>query len=119
MSPLAVEEEEAFDSLDIDSDMDSLFDEPQEETMSEHTSSSHPQSMTYHSPAGLMGPPIGGLYFDSSTLLPPELVKLVMQKCTETYFRDKDVNQVMLFERADRVGQSKSESVPFIRWTCL
>jgi len=66
---------------DDDSDMDSLFDEPRDLPV-----------------ASRKAPPIPGLHLPSIRL-PPELADNVLQQCMDSYFRDKDVNQVMLFGR--------------------
>ncbi|KAF7297149.1 hypothetical protein MIND_00947900 [Mycena indigotica] len=58
---------------------DSLFDEP------------------LISPASLTAPPIPGLFFSPSLLLPIELADRVFTFCSERYFKRPGVNQVMLF----------------------
>jgi len=44
-------------------------------------------------------PPIPGLFFEPSLLLPQELADSVSSYCLDTYFKSPDVNQVMLFTR--------------------
>ncbi|KAH9884915.1 hypothetical protein C8Q73DRAFT_605720, partial [Cubamyces lactineus] len=51
-------------------------------------------------------PPIPGLYFDPSILLPEALADDLMWTCIRTFFRDGTANQVMLFERAPDSGAS-------------
>jgi len=45
-------------------------------------------------------PPIHGLYFNPTLSLPHEIASAVMEFCLKTYFRNPNVNQVMLFGRA-------------------
>ncbi|KAI0068491.1 hypothetical protein BV25DRAFT_1866504 [Artomyces pyxidatus] len=45
-------------------------------------------------------PPIPGLFFDPAVLVPTELAAHVLQQCMDTYFRNNNANQVMLFGRA-------------------
>ncbi|KAH9482184.1 hypothetical protein JR316_0004279 [Psilocybe cubensis] len=45
------------------------------------------------------GPPIQGLYFDPSVILPVELADEVVSFCMKTYFTSPADNQVMLFGR--------------------
>ncbi|KIP10377.1 hypothetical protein PHLGIDRAFT_65776 [Phlebiopsis gigantea 11061_1 CR5-6] len=72
-------------------------------------------------PSSRLGPPIPGLYFDPSVLLPDELAESLLQKCMETYFYEENVNQVMLFERVmtrddASLGSSASTGLPpFLR----
>ncbi|KAF9266157.1 hypothetical protein L218DRAFT_897099 [Marasmius fiardii PR-910] len=51
-------------------------------------------------PARLSPPPIPGLFFDPSLLLPEEVADTVFRYCLETYFTSPGVNQVMLFGHA-------------------
>ena len=44
-------------------------------------------------------PPIPGLFFEPSLLLPQELADSVSSYCLDTYFKSPGVNQVMLFTR--------------------
>jgi hypothetical protein len=48
----------------------------------------------------LTAPPIHGLYFNPTLSLPHEIASSVMNFCLKTYFRNPNVNQVMLFGRA-------------------
>ncbi|KAJ6542643.1 hypothetical protein B0H19DRAFT_957614 [Mycena capillaripes] len=48
-------------------------------------------------PALLRPPPIPGLFFTPSLLLPVELANRVTQFCLENYFNQPGVNQIMLF----------------------
>lgn len=43
---------------------------------------------------------IPGLYFDPSRMIYEELAECLWSSCLDTFFKDGDVNQVMLFERA-------------------
>ena len=45
-------------------------------------------------------PPIPGFFFDPTVELPSSLAEDILRQCMESYFKDDDVNQVMLFERA-------------------
>ncbi|KAJ7058136.1 hypothetical protein C8F01DRAFT_1149696 [Mycena amicta] len=58
---------------------DSLFDEP------------------FISPASLTPPPIPGLFFSPSLLLPDDIADRVAQFCLQKYFTRPNVNQIMLF----------------------
>ncbi|KAF8632819.1 hypothetical protein AX15_001679 [Amanita polypyramis BW_CC] len=51
-------------------------------------------------PALLTAPPIPGLYFTPSLLLPSEIAEAVTEFCFRTYFRNPNINQIMLFGRA-------------------
>ncbi|KAG7097489.1 hypothetical protein E1B28_004831 [Marasmius oreades] len=51
-------------------------------------------------PAQLLPPPIPGLFFDPSILLPGEVADTVFRYCLATYFTSPEVNQIMLFGRA-------------------
>ncbi|EEB99439.1 hypothetical protein MPER_00888, partial [Moniliophthora perniciosa FA553] len=51
-------------------------------------------------PATLLSPPIPGLFFDPSLLIPADLADAVVKYCLDTYFTSPHVNQIMLFERA-------------------
>jgi hypothetical protein len=61
----------------------------------------------YNEPARMRAsraaPPIPGLYFTPAIRLPSELAEDIMDKCMDTYFRGKDINQVMLFGRVASV----------------
>ena len=54
----------------------------------------------------LVAPPIRGLYFNPTLSLPHEIASAVMNFCFETYFRNPNTNQVMLFGRAPDAGIS-------------
>jgi hypothetical protein len=115
---------------DVDLSPDSLFDEPQE-LSSTTTSSSKPPpapgtrteaTEDYDDPtctiiARRSAPPIPGLFFDPSLLLPADLANSVLNACTTSFFpppRDgslSQVNQVMLFGRA---GHEATAFPPFI-----
>ena len=47
----------------------------------------------------LNAPPIHGLYFNPTISLPHEIASAVMNFCLKTYFRNPNLNQVMLFGR--------------------
>jgi len=55
-------------------------------------------------------PPIAGLFFDPSVLLPQELADSVVAFCMKTYFNSPADNQVMLFGRFSPSDSSKSTS---------
>lgn len=74
------------------SDPDSLFDELSATSPSRELLQLPP-------PARLTPPPIQGLFFTPSLLLPQELADNVVQYCLDTYFQNREVNQVMLFGR--------------------
>ena len=65
-------------------------------------------------PATRSAPPIPGLFFDSSLLLPQELADSVSSYCLDTYFKSPGVNQVMLFARFLPPPSSASELSPTI-----
>jgi 2OG-Fe(II) oxygenase superfamily len=65
-------------------------------------------------PATRSAPPIPGLFFDSSLLLPQELANSVSSYCLDTYFKSPGVNQVMLFARFLPPPSSASELSPTI-----
>jgi len=50
-------------------------------------------------PAIQTGPPIPGLFFEPSLLLPQEMADSVLSFCNKTYFSSSESNQVMLFGR--------------------
>ncbi|KDR84347.1 hypothetical protein GALMADRAFT_56406, partial [Galerina marginata CBS 339.88] len=56
------------------------------------------------------GPPIGGLFFEPSVLLPQELADEVVSFCMNTYFLSPADNQVMLFGRFSSEMSAASES---------
>lgn len=49
-------------------------------------------------PASVTAPPIPGLFFDPTVLLPEDFAESIMKYCLDTYFRG-GANQVMLFGR--------------------
>jgi 2OG-Fe(II) oxygenase superfamily len=66
-------------------------------------------------------PPIPGLFFDPSLLLPADLADSVLRSCTKSFFDDHGggaaragVNQVMLFGRAGHDSGSSSAFPPFL-----
>ncbi|KAA1466655.1 hypothetical protein DENSPDRAFT_811858 [Dentipellis sp. KUC8613] len=61
-------------------------------------------------PAHREAPPIPGLYFEPDVRLPVELAKETMDECLETYFKNSNVNQVMLFGRAKRGDQVETSN---------
>lgn len=84
-----------FDEMDGSEDM--ILDEGS--LASSSTSYTEPAQPLNEPPARRRAPSIPGLYFDPDVVLPDELAEGLLQKCLDTYFRSKDVNQVMLFER--------------------
>ena len=54
--------------------------------------------------ASRTAPPIPGLFFPSAVRLPSQLADEVLKNCLDTYFRNGDVNQVMLFGRATAIS---------------
>ncbi|KAI0355475.1 hypothetical protein OH77DRAFT_1374776, partial [Trametes cingulata] len=56
-------------------------------------------------------PPVPGLYFDPSILIPEALADDLMWTCIRTYFREGSANQVMLFERPPAPGDAQ-QGVP-------
>ncbi|KAJ7777595.1 hypothetical protein DFH07DRAFT_12160 [Mycena maculata] len=63
-------------------------------------------------PASLHAPPISGLFFTPSLLLPCEMADQVTQFCLKNYFRDAGVNQIMLFGVASPSGAITSGLPP-------
>ncbi|KAI0774679.1 hypothetical protein BD413DRAFT_432346, partial [Trametes elegans] len=55
-------------------------------------------------------PPIPGLFYDPSILLPEVLGDELMWTCIRTFFRDGAANQVMLFERAPNSDQPSADT---------
>ncbi|KAF8967450.1 hypothetical protein BDZ97DRAFT_1916734 [Flammula alnicola] len=99
-------------SLFSASDIDSLFDD----TNDTHDNSI-PTSLEDDTPALRIGPPIPGLFFDSSMLLPQEIADSVVAFCMKTYFVSPLDNQVMLFSRFDpstSASNSTSTGLPRI-----
>ena len=96
-----------------DSDTDSLFDESpplletseMDEIRSLFTPTSTRECFPVSPDASILparrtAPPIPGLYFDPSILLPEALGDDLMWKCIRAFFQDGTANQVMLFERS-------------------
>lgn len=65
-------------------------------------------------PATRTAPPIPGLFFEPSVLLPQELADSVSLFCLDTYFKSPGVNQVMLFARLLPPPSSALEPSPTI-----
>ncbi|KAH0588210.1 hypothetical protein J132_02130 [Termitomyces sp. J132] len=78
------------------SEPDSLFDEMSPSISSNilGTSAEHPKS-----PAIRTAPPIHGLFFNPTLLLPEAFAERISHYCMSTYFKQQGVNQVMLFGR--------------------
>ena len=112
---------------------DSLFDEPQESlpVLSRLLPTPGTRTMTKPTPANLKctgdaiarrsAPPIPGLFFDPSLLLPADLADTVLRSCMRSFFDDHGggaeaagagVNQVMLFGRAAHDSGSSSAFPP-------
>ncbi|KAL0950344.1 hypothetical protein HGRIS_010312 [Hohenbuehelia grisea] len=99
------EEESLFTPANGSPSSDSLFDEDVC-----GTSSTQPSSLDFPSDALLpslspviasrSAPPISGLFFDASILIPEALAQRVHSACMETYFSEPHINQIMLFNRA-------------------
>ena len=105
---------------------DSLFDEPQESppALSRLLPSPGTRTMTGTNPENVdltctsgaviarrSAPPIPGLFFDPTLLLPTDLADSVLRSCMKSFFDDyggAGVNQVMLFGRAGHDGGSSS-----------
>ncbi|EPQ58900.1 hypothetical protein GLOTRDRAFT_69908 [Gloeophyllum trabeum ATCC 11539] len=77
-------------------DSDSLFDSSD----SDETAASSNITATTVGPASRTAPPVPGLFFDPTLLLPPDLAADVFTQCMSTYFTHPSVNQAMLFARA-------------------
>ncbi|OCB87225.1 hypothetical protein A7U60_g5742 [Sanghuangporus baumii] len=93
------------------SDFDSLFDEEDSGSPSCQPSigiADVDQSMR---PARRLAPPIPGMHFNSTVLIPVDIAEQLWRDCMRTYFRDGDVNQVMLFERARSPESTRSSLV--------
>ena len=113
---------------------DSLFDEPQESPPvvpsrslppghRTTTEASSPENVDLTRISGTIArrsaPPIPGLYFDPSLLLPADLADSVLRSCMRSFFADSGgagagVNQVMLFGRAGHDSGSSSAFPPFL-----
>ena len=74
-----------------DSGFDSLFDG--EDLMS-------PTSKANQPVGSRLAPQIPGLFFDPSIEIPANLADDLWSQCMQMFFRDQNVNQIMLFERA-------------------
>ncbi|KAF8270925.1 hypothetical protein EI94DRAFT_1721463 [Lactarius quietus] len=111
---------------DVELSPDSLFDEPQElsSTRSKvlpppgtRTAAMEHDDSTCTIIARRSAPPIPGLFFDPSLLLPPDLADSVLHACMTSFFLPPSdgtlspVNQVMLFGRA---GREATAFPPFI-----
>ena len=83
-------------SLFSASDTYSLFDELEDDTTSSPHGDAHYDD---NIPAIRTQPPIPGLFFDPSVLLPSKLANEVVSFCMRTYFVSPLDNQVMLFGR--------------------
>lgn len=97
------------------SDVDSLFDDPVELVAEHSNSGAHAAGIStkFLNPAEMRlascsAPPIPGL-FAPAVRLPPELANELLRTCMDRYFQNPNVNQVMLFGRADPTSDS---SVP-------
>jgi hypothetical protein len=101
---------------------DSLFDEPQESPPVVPPRLLQPgtRTMAEASPdlTGAISrrpaPPIPGLFFDPSLLLPADLAESVLRSCMRSFFggSGSGVNQVMLFGRAGHDSGSASSAFP-------
>lgn len=109
--------DDSGDALDDDaSETDSLFDYATDDNNITHLSAHAIPSNTLNPitiPAALRtAPPIPGLFFDPSILLPTELADQVLHQCKSTYFQNPSTNQVMLFGRAYDPSSSESSIKP-------
>ncbi|KAI0273166.1 hypothetical protein BGY98DRAFT_999178 [Russula aff. rugulosa BPL654] len=109
---LATTQLEAETLSDGELSPDSLFDEPRV---------SPPVLSRLTIIARRSAPPIPGLFFDPSLLLPADLADSVLRSCTRSFFDDHGggaaragVNQVMLFGRAGHDSGSSSAFPPFL-----
>ncbi|KAI8989883.1 hypothetical protein BD414DRAFT_485422 [Trametes punicea] len=115
-----------------DSDTDSLFDEPPPQLFTPDIDDFHAilapkivdESLSeLEEPhivvAKRIAPPIPGLYFDPSILLPEALADDLMWTCIRTFFREGTVNQVMLFERGPSSSPSPASSTSSGLPACL
>jgi 2-oxoglutarate-Fe(II)-dependent oxygenase superfamily protein len=105
---------------------DSLFDElllpPGTRTVIEVSPENVDLTCTGGAIARRSAPPIPGLFFDPSLLLPADLADSVLRSCMRSFFADHggagaggaDVNQVMLFGRAGHDSGSSSAFPPFL-----
>jgi len=104
---------------------DSLFDElllpPETRTVIEVSPENENLTRTGGT-ARRTAPPIPGLFFDPSLLLPADLADSVLHSCMRSFFADHGgaggagagVNQVMLFGRAGHESGSSSAFPPFL-----
>ncbi|KIM35183.1 hypothetical protein M413DRAFT_368987 [Hebeloma cylindrosporum] len=95
-------------SLFSASDNDSLFDGL--DNLDEDSFATELNVNSDHFLAYKTAPPIPGLFFDPSVLIPQELADSVVAFCMKTYFRSAADNQVMLFGRFSPSDSSKSTS---------
>jgi len=105
-------EEGSSHSLFSASDNDSLFD-GLDDLDSDSFEAGSPDRFIAHKTA----PPIPGLFFDSSVLIPQELANSVFAFCMKTYFLSPADNQVMLFGRfspSDSYTKSSSGLPPVL-----
>jgi len=86
------EEKKTTDSLSSVFSADSLFS-------SNDASEEEGEIMDISFSATRTAPPIPGLFFEPSLLLPQELADSVSLYCLDTYFKSPGINQVMLFAR--------------------
>ncbi|TFK69431.1 hypothetical protein BDN72DRAFT_796560 [Pluteus cervinus] len=91
------------------SEPDSLFDEDDIAPKSP-PSETQPSIDVAPTPALVTAPPIPGLFFDPTLLLPQELADSTMIFCLDTYFVDKAANQVMLFGRPPVIADDLSST---------
>ncbi|PIL37639.1 hypothetical protein GSI_01333 [Ganoderma sinense ZZ0214-1] len=63
-------------------------------------------------PAKRIAPPIPGLYFDPTLLLPDDVTEDLMMTCIRTFFREGTGNQVMLFERVPATHSDSTSPAP-------
>lgn len=89
-------------SAESNSDYDSLFD-------GELDDAANVLGASDNSSAHRSCPDIPGLFFDPSIEIPIAFAEELWSQCMQTFFRDLDVNQVMLFERAGANSIVKDE----------
>lgn len=95
-------------SASDESDDDSLFDGL--DNLDEDSFETEPGVNSDHFLAYRAAPPITGLFFDPSVLLPQEFADSVVAFCMKTYFLSPADNQAMLFGRFSSSNSSKSTS---------
>ncbi|KAL5487536.1 hypothetical protein ACEPAI_5644 [Sanghuangporus weigelae] len=105
-SNLSSPEESSYDS-----DFDSLFDEEDSGSPSCQPFIGVADVGQSIRPARQLASPIPGMHFNSTVLIPVDIAEQLWRDCMRTYFRDGDVNQVMLFERARSPESIGSSSV--------